>query len=94
MSDFGNSHSLAGCLSDTELEQLACSRGADCHCTGATCRLVRELRAHRAQLLSEGEQKALRWLRDQLSAERPYHTGAWNAQRGDVAIAGLDKVLA
>jgi hypothetical protein len=56
--------------------------------------LVIELRERRAADLNAEEVEALRWLRDTLTSERPYHSPEFRAARNDPAIAVLDKLLA
>jgi hypothetical protein len=57
MSDFGGSAGRR--FADVELEELGCASGVDCRCTGATCRLLREIRERRAADLTSDETKTL-----------------------------------
>lgn len=56
--------------------------------------LVIELRERRATDLTAKEVEALRWLRDTLVSERPYHSFEFKAARNEPAIAVLDKLIA
>jgi hypothetical protein len=44
--------------------------------------------------LSAEDVGALRWLRDTLVSERPYHSSEFRAARNEPAIAVLDKLIA
>lgn len=43
--------------------------------------------------LSDEDIEALRWLRDTLVSERPYHSSEFRAARNEPAIAVLDKLI-